>query len=118
MATASPASMDMGSTATTDAVYFTIRNNGKQDDELISASSNVAEAVELHKSEMSNGVMTMQPVQSLPVAVGGTVEFQPGSFHVMLIGMRRDLNVGDQFQMTLNFKEAGAITVEVDVRQQ
>ena len=108
----------MDTTQTTDAIYFTIHNNGNHDDELISASSDVADAVELHKSEMENGVMTMQPVQSVPVAVGGTVEFNPGSFHVMLIGMRRDLNVGDHFEVTLNFKVAGAIKVEVEVQQQ
>ena len=118
MGTASPDSVQMSTTQTTDAVYFTIRNTGKQDDELVSASSVVADAVELHKSEMQNGVMTMQPVASILVAAGGSVEFQPGGYHVMLIGMRHDLNAGDRFDVTLNFKVAGAITVEVEVKQQ
>ena len=118
MGTASPGSMDMGSTVTTDAVYFTIHNTGKQDDQLVSASSDVAGAVELHQSVMDNGVMTMKPIQSISVPAGGSVEFKPGGYHVMLIGMRRDLNVGDQFEVTLNFKVAGAVKVEVEVQQQ
>jgi copper(I)-binding protein len=36
----------------------------------------------------------------------------------MLIGLRRDLKVGDTFQITLTFKQAGSITVPVEVKQQ
>ena len=67
---------------------------------------------------MKNGVMTLQPVQSVPVASGGTVELKLGSYHVILIGMRHDLNVGDRFEIILNFKEACAVKVEVEEKQQ
>ncbi len=118
MASASPGSMAMSGTTSTDAVYFTIHNSGSQPDELVAASSSVATTVQLHKSQMVNGVMTMQPVQSITVNAGGQVQFQPGGYHVMLVGLKRDLNVGDTFQVTLTFKQAGAITVPVEVKQQ
>ncbi len=118
MATASPGSMDMSVATSTDAVYFTVHNSGQQSDEIVSASSSVADAVELHQSRMVNGVMTMQPVQSIVVNAGGELQFQPGGYHVMLIGMRRDLNVDDTFQITLTFRDAGMIAVPVEVKQQ
>jgi copper(I)-binding protein len=117
MASGTPGSMDMGGTETTDAIYFTIHNAGGQDDQLVGASSQIAQAVELHQSVMQNGVMAMQPVKSVDVPAGGTVEFKPGSYHVMLIGLRKDLNAGDHFDVTLTFTHAGAKTVSVEVKQ-
>ena len=113
MPDASPAAMDMN---TTDAVYFTIRNNGSAADELLSASSAVASAVELHQSMLTNGISSMKSVSSVDVPAGGTVTFDPGNYHVMLIGLKRDLNVGDHFDLTLTFKQSGKVTVSVEVR--
>ncbi|HVB63760.1 MAG TPA: copper chaperone PCu(A)C [Nitrolancea sp.] len=113
MLAASPAAMDMN---TTDAVYFTIRNNGSAADQLLSASSAVASAVELHQSMLTNGISSMKSVSSVDVPAGGAVTFDPGNYHVMLIGLKRDLNVGDHFDLTLTFKQSGKVTVSVEVR--
>ena len=113
MPSASPGAMDMD---TTDAVYFTIHNKGSAADELLSASSTVATAVQLHQSTLTNGISSMKQVNSVDVPAGGSVSFDPGNYHVMLIGLKRDLNVGDHFDVTLSFKQAGDITVSVEVR--
>jgi hypothetical protein len=113
MPSASPGAMDMD---TTDAVYFTIHNNGSDADELLSASSAVATTVQLHQSTLTNGISSMKQVSSVTVPAGGSVSFDPGNYHVMLIGLKHDLNVGDHFDLTLTFKESGTITVSVEVR--
>jgi periplasmic copper chaperone A len=110
---ASPGAMDMD---TTDAVYFTIRNTGSAADELLSASSTVAHATEMHRSTLTNGISSMKPVSTVDVPAGGTVSFDPGNYHVMLVGLQHDLNVGDHFDLTLTFKQGGKITVSVEVR--
>jgi periplasmic copper chaperone A len=113
MPAASPGAMDMD---TTDAVYFTIRNKGSAADELLSASSTVAHATEMHRSTLTNGISSMKPVSTVDVPAGGTVSFDPGNYHVMLVGLQHDLNVGDHFDLTLTFKQDGKITVSVEVR--
>jgi copper(I)-binding protein len=45
------------------------------------------------------------------------VELKPGGYHVMLIGLLRDLAVGDRFTVTLNFEKCSDLTVEAEVRQ-
>ena len=65
----------------------------------------------------ANGVMSMQPQESVPVPAQGTVEFKAGGLHVMLINLNRDLKVGDTFTVTLNFQNAGEITVDVTVKE-
>ena len=99
------------------AVFMKLMTAGGADDRLISAQTDVADTVELHESKMDkNGVMSMSPVPNIPVPAGGSATLEPGGLHVMLIGLNRELAVGDQFSLTLNFEKSGPRTVEVEVR--
>ena len=95
--------------------FFTL-DNGGEDDVLLSADSDVAEAVEIHQTVMEGDIMRMVMQESVAVPPG-ELAFQPGSLHIMLIGLTRDLNAGDEFPLTLNFEQAGAVVVTVEVRQ-
>jgi copper(I)-binding protein len=100
------------------AVYFVIDNPTSQPDLLLSASSDIAENVELHMSMMQeDSTMTMVHQDSVPIPANGTVEFKPGGLHVMLLNLSRDLTRGDQFQITLNFQNAGDIVLDAEVRE-
>ncbi len=62
--------------------------------------------------------MSMQHLtDGLQVPAGGNVELKPGSYHIMLIGMTRDLNPGDAFPVVLEFEKSEPITVQVEVRE-
>lgn len=101
--------------STTGAVYFKIKNSGAADT-LVSVNSNgVAEKAELHTHLNENGVMKMQQVAQVTVPAKGTVLFGPGSFHVMLFGMKRPLIAGEKVPMTLHFSKAGDVKVEVKI---
>jgi len=97
------------------AVFFVIDNPGGEDI-LLSASSTVAGATEMHKTIMENGTMTMVPQMNVPVPTGETA-FEPGDLHVMLIGLHKDLNPGDEFTVTLHFEKAGEKTLKTIVKE-
>ena len=68
----------------------------------------------MHLSQMgANGEMQMIPQASIPLAAGTKVEFKPGGLHVMLIGLKQELKVGDQFEITLHFKNHTDIVLNV-----
>lgn len=92
----------------TGALYLTVTDKGAAD-RLIGVETPVADRAELHESKMENGVMTMRPVDSLPVAPGKPLTLKPGGLHVMLMGLNRNLNEGDRFPVTLRFANAGTI---------
>ncbi len=96
--------------------FFLIENPGEADT-LLSAASDISEAVELHRTIMEGDVMQMQPQESVPVPAGETVAFQPGGLHVMFIGLKADLVPGDTFELTLTFEKAGEVVLQVEVRQ-
>jgi hypothetical protein len=101
----------------TSAVYMTLVNSTGQADALLSAATDAADIVELHLSSMDDGIMRMRPVDRIDLPANGQAELVPGGYHVMLIGLTRDLNEGDMIDLTLNFEQAGALELSVPVRQ-
>jgi copper(I)-binding protein len=106
-----------GMAGPTSAVFMVIRNEGRDPDRLVAAATEVAQVVELHQTKMEGGVMRMNQVPAIEVPAGGRVELKPGDYHVMLIGVRRELKLGDRFPVRLQFEKSGSLTVEAEVRQ-
>ena len=100
------------------AIYFQIDNPNTSPDSLLSASTSVAQATELHMSQMdSSGVMSMHPQHSVEIPASDVVEFKPGGLHVMLINLNKDLAPGSTILLTLKFEKAGEMTLEVPVEE-
>lgn len=97
------------------AAYLTIINRSGEPDRLMTVSSPVAEKVSVHLSEMTNGVMRMKPVHSLPLESGAQVTLKPGGLHLMLLKLRNPLREGDKLPLTLTFEVAGKIDVQATV---
>jgi copper(I)-binding protein len=101
--------------APTGVAYFTLAYRAGPPDRLLSFSTPVAERAELHRSEMSNGVMSMRPAGPLPLTPGQSLQLAPGELHLMLIGLKAPLKRGDRFPLTLTFEHQPPLTVEVEV---
>ncbi len=104
-------------TAKTSAAYLTIANKGASDEQLIAVASQVADKAELHTTVMDNNVMKMRPLAAVDIKAGGKAELKPGAMHIMLIGLKAPLKVGDKFPVTLSFEHAGKIEVMVTVEK-
>jgi len=104
--------------AGTGAVFLRLTNDGNEADRLTGGRTDVAEVVEIHETVMEDDVMHMQMLaDGLEIPAGGEVVLQPGGYHVMLIGMKRDLAVGDEFALELDFEKSGTMAVQVQVKQ-
>jgi hypothetical protein len=100
------------------AVYMLLANGGATADRLVAAQADVSNAIEIHETKMEGDVMRMQQVEGgIEIPAGGQVELKPGGYHVMLIGLTRDLNVGEKFPVTLQFESGNSLVVEAEVRQ-
>lgn len=93
--------------------FMTITNKGSAPDRLIGGSSPVAGRLEVHEMSMDQGVMKMRQLKNgLEIKPGESVELKPGSYHVMLLELKRPLQAGERFKGTLTFEKAGAVDVE------
>ena len=96
------------------AVYLILHNHTPTDDSLIDISANVATTVELHLTEVdTNSVMRMSPLGEIEIIAGSEVEFKSGSYHIMLVGLKQDLNVGDEIIITFDFQNYQDVTLTV-----
>lgn len=99
------------------AAYMLLHNYSDQGAALIGASSDVAGAVEIHLSQMgADGTMQMIQQESVAIPAGGEIELKPGSYHVMFIGLTRDLAVGDEITLTLHFDGYDDVSLTVPVK--
>lgn len=99
--------------ASVGAVYMEL--TVAEADTLLSASTTVADHIEMHSSGEENGMMRMRPLPTVALASGKPFSFAPGGAHFMLMGLRQPLVAGMRFPMTLQLERAGAVTVQVQV---
>lgn len=97
--------------------FMTIVNSGKKPVKLVSVETSLAGKAELHQSSMTNGVMTMRRLdQGVIIAPGGKLELASGGYHLMLLGLKQPLKVGQKAPVTLIFEKRRRITVDLTVR--
>ncbi len=95
------------------AVYLKLVNNGSQVEKLLRATSDIAQAVEIHQIRIDDDVMSMAPVSGgVEISAAGELTFSPGGYHLMLINLQSDLTEGGHFPVTLHFLHSGQIRVE------
>jgi len=102
--------------ATVGGGYMKIINTGTAPDRLVGGSSEVAGKFEIHEMSMDNGVMKMRMLANgIEIKPGQTVEFKPGSYHLMFVGISKPLEQGKRVKGTLEFEKAGKVEVEYAV---
>lgn len=100
------------------AAYMTLENRGKDGDRLIAAASPAAQKTEIHTMAMDGNVMKMRQVDSIELAPATKVVMKPGDgYHIMLLGLKQQLKLGDTLPLTLTFEKAGKLEVSVQVQE-
>ncbi len=99
------------------AGYMVLTNKGTEADRLLSITSEIGSRAELHEMSVNDqGVMTMRPLtDGLEIPAGGEVTLEPGSYHIMFLGLESGLTEGETFAGTLTFETAGEVEVEYHI---
>jgi len=93
------------------AAYVTLANRGTSEDRLLGATSPAAQSIQFHSEVNENGVMKMRELPAIDVRPGASVVLKPGGIHMMMIGLKQQLNEGETVALTLMFEKAGAVEV-------
>jgi len=102
---------------TVGVVYFTLKNDTGKSDRLLKISSPIAAKVQVHRTEIQDGMARMREVAVLHVDANQTVDFAPNGMHVMLMGLKKPLIEGQTFDLELLFELAGPRRIKVVVRK-
>lgn len=85
---------------------------------LIGGSSYVAKSVEIHEMKHEGDVMKMRAVSKVELPAGKAVALT-GDYHIMLMGLNKELKAGDTVPLTLTVEQKGkqeAVNVNATVR--
>lgn len=98
------------------AGYLVVTNRGDAADRLVGGSAPFAGRVEIHEMAMQDGMMRMAEIEGgLVIAPGTTEVLEPGGNHVMFMDLSDAPAPGETIPVTLEFAEAGSMTVDMPV---
>ncbi len=110
-----PFAFETAATARAGAGYMSIENGGDAADRLVEVRADFPR-VEIHTTEVTDGVASMKRVEAVEIPAGGRVAFEPGGLHVMFMGLDGDpFEVGEEVPATLVFEKAGEVPVNFEV---
>jgi copper(I)-binding protein len=98
------------------AAYLTIDNTTDKLARVVDAETDAAARVELHRTVIEGELAQMQPLNTLEVPPGETLQIEPPGTHLMLIGLHQDLEEGETFPLSLTFESGEVITLDVLVQ--
>lgn len=98
------------------AAYLTVRNRGARPVSIIGARSPAAAMAMIHETKLVGTQSTMRAREELVVAPGEAVHFAPGGLHIMLHGLARALQPGEDVPIVLLLKGGDTLEVTAHVR--
>lgn len=99
------------------AGYMTIENPSDRPQSVVGASSPVFHDIELHRTEIREGIARMVEQERLEVPAGGRLVLEPGGYHLMLMGAMEPVRAGDTVEIVLRLDDGGQVSVAVPVRK-
>lgn len=96
--------------------FLTINKKNKAPLALVAAKTpTITDHVEIHEMVMGNGTMTMQQITAYPLAEGNNA-FKKGGYHIMLMGLKKTLAIGEKHPLTLQFNDGSQQTCQATVK--
>jgi copper(I)-binding protein len=98
------------------AIFMSLSNTSKTDRAIVRASSDAANIVELHTHSMEGGMMRMRKIDKIDIKAGSITVLKPGGLHVMLIGLTKQLQTGNEVALELVFDDGSTMQLTVPVK--
>jgi len=93
------------------AGYVTINNSSNKPEKLLRVWSPTLDSVSVHQTKEENGLFKMLPVNNLVLPANGQIKMQPGSYHIMLMGLDTPLTAESTITICFEFENSGIMHV-------
>ena len=99
------------------AGYVVISNPSSRPVTIVAAASPAFARVEFHRSVERDGKLQMERVESVTIAPGARLAFEPGGLHLMLIEPRARLRPGDRVELELRTDDGRVLRLDMAVQR-
>lgn len=80
--------------------------SSERDVTLFHVETDVAREVQVHTMHIDKGVMKMREHGPLEIPAEKTVTLAPGGLHMMLLGLKQQLKIGDSISLVMTFVDS------------
>lgn len=103
--------------AVNSALFGEVMNHGAVERYIVSVTSEVADKVELHDVIKEGDVMKMRQVEEFVIPAQSTLVLKPGSLHIMLLGLKKPLQEGENIEVEVTFKNGEKQVITAPVKK-
>ena len=97
------------------AAYVSIFNQSDDDVVIEKITSSISDTAEIHDTILEGEIIRMKKVDSLNIPARSEFYFQPGSTHIMLMGLNQELKDGKTFNLNFVFENEEKVNVKIMV---
>lgn len=103
---------------TMSAAFMDLTNPGDVDVRLVSAKADFATMVELHRMTEVDGKKVMEAApDGILIEAGSHRHLVSGGYHIMLMGLTRELPIGEEVSLELTFDNGQVETITAMVKE-
>jgi len=99
------------------ATYMSLHNHTDKTHTILSVTSPQFARIEIHRTEMKDGMARMLPVSRIMISSHGKVLFEPGGLHLMLIKPKNKYKSGDKIQLRLHLSDKSTFDFTAPVKK-
>lgn len=85
------------------AGFMLLKNHSNRPIALVQVKAEGFEHIMLHQSMNKNGMHKMKHAENIVIPPQGELRFQHGGYHIMLMGIQKKIQSGDEIPLTLVF---------------
>jgi periplasmic copper chaperone A len=98
------------------AGYMTLSDQSGKGNVLVGLEMAGGARAEIHETVTEGDIVKMRMVKSVPIPAGGKAELTPTGGHIMIMGLKEPLKVGDTVPMKLKFADGSELMAYFAVR--
>jgi periplasmic copper chaperone A len=101
--------------AVSSAAYLTLKNTTDRGVVLKAVQADRAAQVMIHQTAQHGDMLRMRHVSQVEIAAHSEVVFSPGGYHLMIMGLSKPLQRGEEITLTFQFTDGRSIKMVVPV---
>lgn len=100
------------------AGYMKINNLSNKDIKILSVKSELFKHVDIHLTQMKDGMMHMIKQENLNIKANSHIELKPNALHMMLVGKLKPIKSGSVIPLTLSFDNGETVSIDLKVKSE
>ncbi|MGL4476225.1 MAG: copper chaperone PCu(A)C [Shewanella sp.] len=105
----------MPPSAPNTAAYLSLSNKGDKNVKLVGVRTDIARESQLHTIIEQDGVVKMRQIHELTIAPQHSLTLSAGGDHIMLLGLKTQLTLGQSVGLQLQFDDGQTLDVSLPV---